>query len=333
MSENTETAETAETPAPEAPPAEANASPEDAPAAEEANAAEEAPAAEEAAEEAPAAEEPPTGTVHEAYTSTEDTYTPGDNTVSLRALVEAGVHFGHQTRRWNPKMRQYIYGARSGIHIIDLDQTVSLFRRAYDFVSASVARGGHVLFVGTKRQAQDVVIEQARRCQMHFVTNRWLGGTLTNFRTIKQGLERLRSLERMRDEGVHAQLPKKEVVQLEKERERLEKFIGGLKGMGQLPHVMIVVDPKQESIAVAEARKLNIPVVAVADTNCDPDLIDYVIPGNDDAIRSISVITKRLADACLDGLSRRKNEEVQRDDNRRGGGPEVEVARYRGGAR
>lgn len=300
-----ETTETTETPAPEAPPAETAAP----------------------------AEEPRMAPVPEAYTDTEDTYTPGDNTVSLRALVEAGVHFGHQTRRWNPKMRQYIYGARSGIHIIDLDQTVALFRRAYDFVSAAVARGGHVLFVGTKRQAQDVVIDQARRCQMHYVTNRWLGGTLTNFRTIKQGLERLRSLERMRDEGVHAQLPKKEVVRLEKERERLEKFIGGLKGMGQLPHVMIVVDPKQESIAVAEARKLNIPVVALVDTNCDPDLIDYVVPGNDDAIRSISVITKRFADACLDGLSRRKNEEVQRDDNRRSSGPDVEVARYRGGAR
>ncbi|MEM1032015.1 MAG: 30S ribosomal protein S2 [Myxococcota bacterium] len=292
----------------------------------EAASSEAAPAETPPAETAPAPEAaPPADFEH-------DPYVPGDNTVSLRALVEAGVHFGHQTRRWNPKMRPYIYGARSGIHIIDLDQTVALFRRAYDFVSAAVARGGHVLFVGTKRQAQDVVVEQAQRCQMHYVTNRWLGGTLTNFRTIKQGLERLRTLERMRDEGVHAQLPKKEVVRLEKERERLEKFIGGLKGMGNLPHVMVVIDPKQESIAVAEARKLNIPVVAIVDTNCDPDLIDYIIPGNDDAIRSLSVITKRLADACLDGLSRRKVEEQPREDNRRGGGPEVEVARYRGGA-
>ena len=257
---------------------------------------------------------------------------PGDNNIGLRTLVEAGVHFGHQTRRWNPKMRPFIYGARSGIHIIDLDQTVDLFRRAYDFVSAAVARGGHVLFVGTKRQAQEVVIEQSRRSNMYFVTNRWLGGTLTNFRTIKQGLERLRSLERMAEEGVHEQLPKKEVVRLSKEQERLEKFLGGLKGMGTLPAAMFVVDPKQESIAVAEARKLHIPVVAITDTNCDPDLIDYVIPGNDDAIRSIGIITKRIADACLDGLARRKTEEPAQDINR-GQSAEVQVARYRGGAR
>ncbi len=261
-------------------------------------------------------------------------FMPGDNTVDLRELIEAGVHFGHQTRRWNPKMRQYIYGARSGIHIIDLDQTVQLFKRAYDFVSAAVARGGHVLFVGTKRQAQDVIIEQARRANMYYVTNRWLGGTLTNFRTIKQGLERLRSIERMSEDGVYAQLPKKEVVYLEKERDRLEKFLGGLKGMGTLPSVMFVVDPRQESIAVAEARKLSIPVVAITDTNCDPDLIDFVIPGNDDAIRAITVITQRIADACLDGVSRRKTEEpAPAEQAARGQQAEVTVARYRGGAR
>jgi small subunit ribosomal protein S2 len=195
-----------------------------------------------------------------------------------------------------------------------------------------VARGGSVLFVGTKRQAQDIVQEEARRAGMYYVTNRWLGGTLTNFRTIKQGLDRLRSLERMKEEGVHLQLPKKEVVRLEKERERLEKFLGGLKGMGTLPHVMFVVDPKQESIAVAEARKLDIPVVAITDTNCDPDLIDYVIPGNDDAIRSITVITERIADACLDGISRRRHEATS-DEQSRGAGADVQVARYRGGAR
>ncbi|MBW2529732.1 MAG: 30S ribosomal protein S2, partial [Deltaproteobacteria bacterium] len=194
------------------------------------------------------------------------------------------------------------------IHIIDLDQTVDLFSKAFEFVQSTVARGGHVLFVGTKRQAQDIVIEQAKRCSMYFVTNRWLGGTLTNFRTIKGGLERLRSLERMRDEGVYDQLPKKEVVRLEKERERLEKFLGGLKGMGTPPAAMFVVDPGQESIAVAEARKLKIPVVAITDTNCDPDLIDYVIPGNDDAIRAITVITSRIADACYLGAERRKLE-------------------------
>jgi small subunit ribosomal protein S2 len=257
---------------------------------------------------------------------------PPPGPVTIKDLLEAGVHFGHQTRRWNPKMRQYIYGARSGIHIIDLDQTVQLFQRAYDFVSASVARGGHVLFVGTKRQAQDVIVEQAKRCNMYFVTNRWLGGTLTNFRTIKQGLERLRSLERMAEDGVHAQLPKKEVVRLEKERERLEKFLGGLKGMGTLPSVMFVIDPRQESIAVAEAKKLDIDVVAITDTNCDPDIIDYVIPGNDDAIRSISIITRRIADACLDGFNRRK-EEAPPERESRGPMADVQVARYRGGAR
>jgi small subunit ribosomal protein S2 len=258
-----------------------------------------------------------------------DDVLPGDSSISLRFLIEAGVHFGHQTRRWNPKMRPYIYGARSGIHIIDLDQTVRLFARAYDFVSAAVARGGHVLFVGTKRQAQDIIVEHAQRCQMYHVTNRWLGGTMTNFRTIKQGLERLRSLERMRDEGVYQQLPKKEVVRLERERERLEKFLGGLKGMGTLPHAMFVVDPNQEAIAVAEARKLAIPVVALTDTNCDPDLIDYLIPGNDDAIRSIATITKRIADACIDGMACRKFEEPAGGEAR-GGITEVAVARYRG---
>jgi small subunit ribosomal protein S2 len=262
-------------------------------------------------------------------------YVGGDNGIDLRGLIEAGVHFGHQTRRWNPKMRPFIYGARGGIHIIDLDQTVSLFRRAFDFVSQAVARGGHVLFVGTKRQAQDIVVEEARRCEMYFVTNRWLGGTLTNFRTIKGGLERLRTLERMRDEGTYVQLPKKEVVRLEKERERLEKFLGGLKGMGTLPAALFVVDPQQEEIAVAEARKLGIPVVAITDTNCDPDKIDYVIPGNDDAIRSISVITRRVADACIDGRLRRKHDEPAAQP----GAPaadrprmaEVSVSRYRSG--
>ena len=284
------------------------------------------------AEEAPAAEAEAAPAAPAAPAEEEFTYEPGDNTVSLRSLIEAGVHFGHQTRRWNPKMRQYIYGARSGIHIIDLDQTVKLFQKAYDFVSAQVARGGHVLFVGTKRQAQDVIIEQARRSNMYFVTNRWLGGTLTNFRTIKQGLERLRSLERMKEDGVYAQLPKKEVVMLEKQRDRLEKFLGGLKGMGTLPSVMFVIDPKQESIAVAEAKKLNIPVVAIADTNCDPDIIDYVIPGNDDAIRAINILTKRVADACLDGFNRRRNEQPA-EDTSRGPMADVQVARYRGGAR
>ncbi|WP_437819272.1 30S ribosomal protein S2 [Sorangium sp. So ce1078] len=232
---------------------------------------------------------------------------PGDFPLPLRSLLDAGVHFGHQTKRWNPKMRPFIYGARNGIHIIDLDQTTRLFKRAYDFLTDAVGRGGHVLFVGTKRQAQDIVQEEARRSGMYFVTNRWLGGTLTNFRTIKQGLDRLRTLERMKEDGTYEQLLKKEVVRLEKERERLEKYLGGLKGMGGLPAAIFVIDPHQESIAISEARKLNVPVVAITDTNCDPDLVDFVIPGNDDAIRSIRLITARVADACVEGAQRRKD--------------------------
>jgi len=238
--------------------------------------------------------------------------------LGVRELFEAGVHFGHQTKRWNPKMRQYIYGARSGIHIVDLDQTARLFKRAFDFLSDTVARGGSVLFVGTKRQAQDIVIAEARRAGMFFVTNRWLGGTLTNFRTIKGGLDRLRTLERMKEDGTYQQLPKKEVVQLEKERSRLEKYIGGLKGMGQLPQAVFVIDPAQESIAVSEARKLHVPIVAITDTNCDPDLVDYVIPGNDDAIRSVRLVTGAVADACVYGMARRR--EHQQNNDREGGG-------------
>ena len=237
--------------------------------------------------------------------------------LGVRELFEAGVHFGHQTKRWNPKMRPFIYGARSGIHIVDLDQTARLFKRAFDFLSDTVSRGGSVLFVGTKRQAQDIVQEEARRAGMFFVTNRWLGGTLTNFRTIKGGLDRLRTLERMREDGTHQQLPKKEVVQLEKERARLEKYIGGLKGMGQLPQAVFVIDPAQEAIAVSEARKLRIPIVAITDTNCDPDLVDYIIPGNDDAIRSVRLITGAVSDACVYGLARRRD---QQSGEREGGG-------------
>ena len=258
--------------------------------------------------------------------------------LSVRSLIDAGVHFGHQTKRWNPKMRPFIYGARNGVHIVDLDQTARHFKRAYDFLVETVGKGGHVLFVGTKRQAQEIVIEEAVRSQMFFVTNRWLGGTLTNFRTVKGGLDRLRSLERMKEDGTYDQLPKKEVSQLEKERERFEKYVGGLKNMGALPHAMFVIDPHQEVIAVSEAKKLGIPVVAITDTNCDPDLVDYIIPGNDDAIRSIKLITSRVADACVEGLSRRKD--VGRDAGGDAGGgsrgPKVEVERAtrgRGGRR
>ena len=261
--------------------------------------------------------------------------------LTVRELFEAGVHFGHQTKRWNPKMRQYIYGARSGIHIVDLDQTARLFKRAYDFVSDVTSRGGGVLFVGTKRQAQEIVREECRRAGMYFVTNRWLGGTLTNFRTIKGGLDRLRLIERMKEDGTYEQLPKKETVQLEKERTRLEKYIGGLKGMGAVPSAVFIIDPAQETIAVQEARKLRVPIVAITDTNCDPDLVDYVIPGNDDAIRSVRLITGAIADACMYGAAKRRDFQQARDrdsnnqsDGRQGGRPgnDAQVV-YAGGGR
>src|SRR6188768_2582250 len=238
--------------------------------------------------------------------------------LTVKELFEAGVHFGHQTRRWNPKMRPFLYGSRNGTHIIDLDQTVQLFRRAFNFVSDVVARGGHIMFVGTKRQAQDIVREEAQRAGQYYVVNRWLGGTLTNFRTIKGGLERLRALERMAEDGTYQNISKKEISQLEKERTRFEKYIGGVKGMGSLPQAIFVVDPAQETIAVAEARKLKVPLVAITDSNCDPSFIDYPIPGNDDAIRSIRLITGALADACLLGASRRREAPASRD--REGGG-------------
>jgi small subunit ribosomal protein S2 len=243
------------------------------------------------------------------------------NPLSVRDLFEAGVHFGHQTKRWNPKMRPYLYGTRNGVHIIDLDQTSQLFRKAFSFVVETVGRGGNVLFVGTKRQAQDIIREEAQRCGMFYVINRWLGGTLTNFRTIKGGLERLRSLERMAEDGTYEQISKKEISQLEKERSRFEKYIGGVKGMGSLPHAIFVIDPAQEIIAVAEARKLKIPVIAVVDSNCDPSLIDFPIPGNDDAIRSIRLITSAIADACAHGVARRKDSPRERERGEGGGGP------------
>jgi small subunit ribosomal protein S2 len=254
----------------------------------------------------------------------------GEFPLPLRSMLDAGVHFGHQTKRWNPKMRPFIYGARNGIHIIDLDQSVRLFKRAYDYVVDAVGRGGSILFVGTKRQAQDIVQEEARRSGMYFVTNRWLGGTLTNFRTIKQGLDRLRTLERMKEDGTHEQLLKKEVVRLEKERDRLEKYLGGLKGMSAVPAAIFVIDPHQELIAVSEARKLNVPVIAITDTNCDPDLIDFVIPGNDDAIRSIRLVTGRIADAAIEGSQRRK-EHASQDAQGRPSRDDVNV--YQGGRR
>ena len=245
----------------------------------------------------------------------------GDPPLPLKSLLDAGVHFGHQTKRWNPKMKPFIYGARNGIHIIDLDQTARLFARAFSFVTEMVAHGGHLLMIGTKRQAQEIVQEEATRSGSYYVINRWLGGTLTNFRTIKQGLERMRQLERMKDDGTYLQLPKKEVSRLEKERARFEKYVGGLKTMGSLPQAVFIIDPAMETIAVQEAKKLSIPIIAITDTNCDPDVIDYVIPGNDDAIRSIKLITTRLADAVIEGSQRRKEFQGREDDRRGEGGP------------
>ncbi|HSO40965.1 MAG TPA: 30S ribosomal protein S2 [Labilithrix sp.] len=258
-----------------------------------------------------------------------------DFPLPLRSLLDAGVHFGHQTKRWNPKMRPFIYGARNGIHIIDLDQTARLFQRAFNFVTETVARGGSLLMVGTKRQAQEICQEEATRSGSYYVINRWLGGTLTNFRTIKQGLDRMRQLERMKEDGTYLQLPKKEVSRLEKERERFEKYVGGLKNMGSLPSAVFIIDPAMETIAVSEAKKLSIPIIAITDTNCDPDVVDYVIPGNDDAIRSIKLITQRIADAVIEGTQRRKEhnrEEEGGGGGGRGGRPQADVqyARNRG---
>lgn len=230
----------------------------------------------------------------------------GELPIGLRALIDAGVHFGHQTKRWNPKMRPYIYGARNGIHIIDLDQTAHLFKRAYHFAADAVARGGHVLFVGTKRQAAEIIEEEAARAAQFYVTGRWLGGTMTNFRTVKGGIERLRDLERMEEDGTFQQLPKKEALGLQRERDKLYKYLGGIKMMNSLPAAMFIIDPHHEHIAVREGRKLRIPIIAVTDTNCDPEVIDFPIPGNDDAIRSIKLITSRIADACLEGAQRRR---------------------------
>jgi len=229
---------------------------------------------------------------------------PGATELTMREMLEAGAHFGHQTRRWNPKMRPFIFGARNGIHIIDLQQTVEMANKALRFVEDAVARGGSVLFVGTKKQAQEVVAEEARRCKQFFVTHRWLGGTLTNFKTIKQGIERLRTLEKMRDDGLFDRLPKKEVSRLTREMEKLERNLGGIKEMTRLPAVLFVIDPNKEHLAVHEANRLGIPIVGLVDTNCDPDPIDFVIPANDDAIRSIRLFTSHLANAVLAGLAR-----------------------------
>lgn len=221
--------------------------------------------------------------------------------VSMKQLLEAGVHFGHQTRRWNPKMKKFIFTERNGIYIIDLQKTVKMLDSAYNFVRDLAAEGGTVLFVGTKKQAQDSIREEAERCGMYFVNARWLGGTLTNFRTIRKRIDRMEQLKKMREDGTFDLLPKKEVVKHELEIEKLEKFLGGVKDMNKLPKAMFIVDPHKERIAVSEAKKLNIPIIAIVDTNCDPDEIDHIIPGNDDAIRAVRLISGAMADAVLEG--------------------------------
>ena len=221
--------------------------------------------------------------------------------ITMKQLLENGVHFGHQTRRWNPKFKPYIYTSRNGIHIIDLQKTVALFDKAYEFVRDQVANGAKVLFVGTKKQAQVAIEEHAKRCGMFYVNQRWLGGTLTNFQTIKKSIEKLRKLEEMEKEGLYELLPKKEIMRIEKKKKKLEKYLGGIKDMEDLPDIVYIVDIRREHIAVKEARKLGIPIVAIVDSNCDPELVDYIIPGNDDAIRAINLITSRIADAVIEG--------------------------------
>ncbi len=221
--------------------------------------------------------------------------------VTMKSLLEAGVHFGHQTRRWNPKMADYIFTERNGIYIIDLQKTVKMIDEAYNFVREIAENDGEILFVGTKKQAQEAIETEAKRCGMHYVSQRWLGGMLTNYRTIRKRVDRLHELNKMEEDGVFEVLPKKEVMQLNHEAERLEKFLGGIKTMDKLPDAVYVVDPRKERIAVREARILGIPVIAIVDTNCDPDEIDYVIPGNDDAIRAVKLITETMANAVLEG--------------------------------
>lgn len=235
--------------------------------------------------------------------------------ISMKLLLEAGVHFGHQTNKWNPKMKQYIFGARNGIYIIDLQQTVGLFQAAYDFIVNLVANGGEVLFVGTKKQSQESVKEEAERCGMSYVNQRWLGGMLTNFSTINKRIERLNTLEKMfADDSIKA-FPKKEIMKLQKEMNKLDKVLGGIKTMKRVPGGLFVVDPKRESIAIKEARKLRIPIAAIVDTNCDPDDIDYVIPGNDDAIRAIKLFVSKMGDAVIEG-KKRFEEHIQADTDK-----------------
>ena len=229
---------------------------------------------------------------------------------SVKEMLKAGLHFGHQTRRWNPKMKPYIYGPRNGIYIINLDKSKRMFDTASDFVINEIAQGGKLLFAGTKRQARTIIKEEAVRCQMPYVDHRWLGGMMTNFQTIKNSIERLKSIESMQEDGSIGRFPKKEILLMGKERVKLERNVGGIKHLRKPPSAILIIDPRNESIAINEAQKLNIPVIALADTNCDPDGIDYLIPGNDDAIRSIRLICSQLADSVLTGQAAREGEDA-----------------------
>jgi small subunit ribosomal protein S2 len=233
--------------------------------------------------------------------------------VSVKDMLQAGVHFGHQTRRWNPKMKPYIYGPRNGIYIINLDITKRLFDKACEFITQEIKQGGTLLFVGTKRQAQDIIKEEAKRCGMYYIDHRWLGGMLTNFQTIKNSIDRLKSIESMQADGTINRFPKKEILIMEKERVKLERNVGGIKDMRNLPSVLFIVDPRKEDIAVNEAVKLGVPVVAITDTNCDPAGIDFIIPGNDDAIRSVRLISHHIAEAVLAGQAMRDGDEASEE--------------------
>ena len=256
--------------------------------------------------------------------------------VTMRDLLEAGVHFGHQTNRWNPKMRPYIFGERNGIHIVDLSQTVRMFADAYDFAADVAAKGKPVIFVGTKKQAQDAIQEQAERANQHYVINRWLGGMMTNFSTMKKSIEKLEELDKMSRDGSYAKYTKKEVLMFEREKARLENNVGGIRGLNGTPGALFVVDPHKEDIAIREANKLGIPIIAVCDTNCDPERVDYPIPGNDDAIRAIRLFSSAIAEACLEGTKRasQRREESARQAAKEaaeftaaGGDKDVEVQR------
>ncbi|MGM0420545.1 MAG: 30S ribosomal protein S2 [Bacillota bacterium] len=233
--------------------------------------------------------------------------------VNMKQLLESGVHFGHQTRRWNPKMERYIFTERNGIYIIDLQQTVKLIDDAYNFVKEEASEGSTVLFVGTKRQAQETVKNEAERCEMPYVNQRWLGGMLTNYNTIRKRIDRLEEIEQMEEDGLFEVLPNKEVIELQREHEKLVRNLGGIRDMDGVPDVIFITDARKESIAVNEARKLNIPIVSIVDSNCDPDIIDFVIPGNDDAIRAVKLITSTIADAVIAGRQSQETEEVAED--------------------